>query len=202
MYQFFAHYDSMLYYGCLSGWTDVTRGKPINFDQDTDSLEVKTLSENEKKTDLVVAMYTRVFKDDTETMEKIGYLHIRLEDFDTQYQVYHCDQEMRKFSGDMPDDPMKTWTITKTSTDLIIDFNGIRLHALDLKNNPSSECRQTWSQNADQIEFSNGGDTVTPMPVDTASQEYRTIEYEIFGEGSHISTNQKRENSAFSPLIG
>ena len=28
------------------------------------------------------------------------------------------------------------------------------------------------------------------------------IEYEIFGEGSHISTNQKRENSAFSPLIG
>ena len=29
-----------------------------------------------------------------------------------------------------------------------------------------------------------------------------SIEYEIFGEGSHISTNQKRENSAFSPLIG
>ena len=24
------------------------------------------------------------------------------------------------------------------------------------------------------------------------------IEYEIFGEGSHISTNQKRENSVFS----
>ena len=29
-----------------------------------------------------------------------------------------------------------------------------------------------------------------------------TIEYEIFGEGSHISTDRKRENSAFSPLIG
>ena len=28
-----------------------------------------------------------------------------------------------------------------------------------------------------------------------------SIEYEIFGEGSHIATNQKRENSAFSPLI-
>ena len=28
------------------------------------------------------------------------------------------------------------------------------------------------------------------------------IEYEIFGEGSQISTNQKRENSAFSLLIG
>ena len=29
-----------------------------------------------------------------------------------------------------------------------------------------------------------------------------TIEYEIFGEGSQISTNQRRENSAFSLLIG
>ena len=28
------------------------------------------------------------------------------------------------------------------------------------------------------------------------------IEYGIFREGSHISTNQKRENGAFSPLIG
>ena len=28
------------------------------------------------------------------------------------------------------------------------------------------------------------------------------IEYEIIGEGSQISTNQKRENSAFSLLIG
>ena len=30
----------------------------------------------------------------------------------------------------------------------------------------------------------------------------RIIEYEIFGEGSHISTNQKRESTVFSPLIG
>ena len=30
----------------------------------------------------------------------------------------------------------------------------------------------------------------------------RTIEYEIIGEGSQISTNQKRANSAFSLLIG
>ena len=28
------------------------------------------------------------------------------------------------------------------------------------------------------------------------------IEYGIFGEGSHISTNQKRENTVFSLLIG
>ena len=30
----------------------------------------------------------------------------------------------------------------------------------------------------------------------------KVIEYEIFGEGSHISTNQKREKGAFSLLIG
>ena len=30
----------------------------------------------------------------------------------------------------------------------------------------------------------------------------RAIEYEIFGEGSQISANQKQENGAFSPLIG
>ena len=30
----------------------------------------------------------------------------------------------------------------------------------------------------------------------------RPIEYEIFGEGSHISTNQKREKGVFSLLIG
>ena len=29
-----------------------------------------------------------------------------------------------------------------------------------------------------------------------------SIEYDIFGEGSHISTNQKRGNSAFSLQIG
>ena len=29
-----------------------------------------------------------------------------------------------------------------------------------------------------------------------------SIEYAIIGEGSQILTNQKRENSAFSPLIG
>ena len=28
------------------------------------------------------------------------------------------------------------------------------------------------------------------------------IEYEIFGEGSHISTNQRRESTVFSLLIG
>ena len=28
------------------------------------------------------------------------------------------------------------------------------------------------------------------------------IEYGIFGEGSQISTNQKRESTVFSPLIG
>ena len=28
------------------------------------------------------------------------------------------------------------------------------------------------------------------------------IEYEIFGEGSQISTNQKRESTVFSLLIG
>ena len=31
---------------------------------------------------------------------------------------------------------------------------------------------------------------------------HRIIEYGIFGEGSHISTNQKRENGAFPLLIG
>ena len=30
----------------------------------------------------------------------------------------------------------------------------------------------------------------------------RFIEYEIFGEGSHISTNQRRESTVFSLLIG
>ena len=30
----------------------------------------------------------------------------------------------------------------------------------------------------------------------------KIIEYEIIGEGSQILTNQKRENSAFSLLIG
>ena len=35
-----------------------------------------------------------------------------------------------------------------------------------------------------------------------AGKELEKVEYEIFGEGSHISTNQRRENSAFSPLIG
>ena len=30
----------------------------------------------------------------------------------------------------------------------------------------------------------------------------KSIEYDIFGEGSQISTNQKRGNSAFSLLIG
>ena len=30
----------------------------------------------------------------------------------------------------------------------------------------------------------------------------RVIEYEIFGEGSHILTNQKRDKAAFSLLIG
>ena len=29
-----------------------------------------------------------------------------------------------------------------------------------------------------------------------------SIEYDIFGEGSQISANQRRENSAFSLLIG
>ena len=32
--------------------------------------------------------------------------------------------------------------------------------------------------------------------------DLKAIEYEIFGEGSHILTNQKREKGAFSLLIG
>ena len=30
----------------------------------------------------------------------------------------------------------------------------------------------------------------------------KPIEYEIFGEGSHISTNQRQESTVFSLLIG
>ena len=37
----------------------------------------------------------------------------------------------------------------------------------------------------------------------TLPQDYPSlIEYEIFGEGSHISTNQRRESTVFSLLIG
>ena len=44
--------------------------------------------------------------------------------------------------------------------------------------------------------------TVIQRAYSVFLQFFNTIEYEIFGEGSHISTNQKRENRAFSPLIG
>ena len=37
---------------------------------------------------------------------------------------------------------------------------------------------------------------------DRFKKNWRNIEYGIFGEGSHISTNQKRESTVFSLLIG
>ena len=40
------------------------------------------------------------------------------------------------------------------------------------------------------------------LKLETLPRKYRTLEYGIFGEGSHISTNQKREKGVFSLLIG
>ena len=153
----------------------MTRGQPINFDQDTYSLEVRTKSENGKKTDLVVAMYTTVSNGDTDDRQKIGHLHIRVESLDIRYRVYHCDQEMKQFPEDPPDTAEKTWTITKASTKLFVDCNGIRLLSLDFKLIPSFECSQTWSRVADEIVFPNVEDAITP--ADTASIEYRIIPY-------------------------
>ena len=46
--------------------------------------------------------------------------------------------------------------------------------------------------------------SLSPQVRQLENQQYlnQIIEYEIIGEGSQISTNQKPGNSAFSPLIG
>ena len=53
------------------------------------------------------------------------------------------------------------------------------------------------------MHFTNFQNTIhKPLSVKTIESILPSIEYEIFGEGSHISTNQRRESTVFSLLIG
>ena len=63
------------------------------------------------------------------------------------------------------------------------------------KKPPNIDCEEVHNNDGES------GEALQPSMTNVGTLN-ELIEYEIFGEGSQISTNQKRENSAFSPLIG
>jgi hypothetical protein len=109
-------------------------------------------------------MYTEE-SDKIENYSDLGYLYIKFSD-PASYWVKHC-QDWQDITT-LPSEQDKIWTITKTSANLIIDCNGVKVITINFKA-ANFECAPKWSQDVAKIAFWQGGSS-----TDTASDEYRS----------------------------
>ena len=85
------------------------------------------------------------------------------------YWVGKCTSNSYQPFTTTPSEQEKIWTITKTSTNLIVHCNGVEVLDFEFASSSRSECVEKWSTDVSKVAFwDDGGDE-----RDTASDEYR-----------------------------
>ena len=154
-------------------WTDVVRHKFIDWDLETQPLQIKTDSVAGSEDYMTLIFYTQD-NNDIYDFRSLGYISVKFT-APLAYAVRSCTSGYNQFPISPPTEPSKIWTISKSFADLTIDCNGVRLLEINFASDSRSECENKWSQ--DVAKFSFWGTT----NEDTASDGYRIIPKTING---------------------
>ena len=86
---------------------------------------------------------------------------------DGTFYIQHCTTDGEIFTGILPSEPEKIWTITKSTSGITIECNDVQLAEVDYGtvHNSYSSCESKWSGNVRSVMFDS--------TYDTASSEYR-----------------------------
>ena len=134
---------------------------------------MKTDSEAGSAEIMTIMFYTAEHEDRSD-FASIGYVSVKFLDV-LEYHVHHCtndDYDYEEFQNAPPHEPNKIWTISKSSTDLSIDCNGVRVLDLNFASAVGSKCSDKWSQDVAKMWFWMEDDS----EQDTASDAYRKLQ--------------------------
>ena len=148
----------------------------IEWDLEKHPLQVKTDSEAGSK-DVLNVMFYAADEEDFYEFDSLGYVMITFDDPVTFY-VGHCTGDNHEFNfagAELPTEPNKIWTFKKSSTDLTIDCNGVRVLNLNFASaslSGSEKCLEKWKQDVVKMYFW----MIDDGEQDTASDAYRKLE--------------------------
>ena len=146
----------------------MARDQFIDYDLESYSLQIKTDSETGSGEMVDLCVYTKD-AGSVNDWRGIGYIYIKFSN-PISYTAYPCTNGQHLTTA--PNEKQKIWTLTKTSTNLMIDCNGVKVFDLNFQ---SASCATAWSQDVAKIVFwSRGGLSLTD---DTASDGYRRASF-------------------------
>ena len=144
----------------------MVRQQFIEYDLESRPLQIQTDSVIGGEEYLTLIMYTEE-NDDINDYSDLGYFYIM---FSNPITIHVAGCLSKSFLNPFPIEPQKIWTITKSSTNLIIHCNEVKV--FDLRFDADGpECDSKWSKDVAKIAFwdnGGGGDD------DTASDRYRS----------------------------
>ena len=130
----------------------------IDYDIEDNPLQIMTDSVVGSEDLLRVGFYTQ---DDTYS----GDMYVKFTD-PPQYWIGYCNADWVTFTA--PEEQVRTWTITKTETSVVLACNGVEIVNYLFSESTRDVCVSYWSRDATKMKFrsnSNG--------IDTASDKYR-----------------------------
>ena len=144
----------------VSDWTEVTRGKEIEFKIEDYPLQVRT--------DSVVGSndILRVYMSPEETSG--GTVRIRFTD-PPQYRIDYCSSGNITITN-MPAENTRVWTITKNAISVDVFCNGVEIFSYLFSESGKTDCVTRWGEDTMVKIFFVTRDSDT----DTASDEYRS----------------------------
>ena len=83
-----------------------------------------------------------------------------------RYWIGSCNTDWVNFTA--PEEQVRTWTITKTETSVIVVCNGVEIVNYLLSESTRDNCVSRWSRDAVKMKFISNNNS-----IDTASDEYR-----------------------------
>ena len=138
------------------------RHQLIDYDLESYPLQIKTDSETGSGDMVDLCVYTKN-AGSVNDYGDLGYIYIKFSN-PISYTAYPCTNVQHLTTA--PNEKEKIWTLTKTSTNLMIDCNGVKVIDFNFR---TAGCATTWSQDVAKIVFWSNGGTFD----DTASDEYR-----------------------------
>ena len=134
----------------------------IDYDLESRPLQIQTDSVIGSEEYLTLVMYTEE-NDDIYSFKDLGYFYISFGNPIT-ITVPSCSSNSKSFLTPLPLEPQKIWTVTKSSTNLIIHCNEVKVFEFRIGAD-GPECGSKWSKDVAKIVF---------WGIDTASDRYRS----------------------------
>ena len=146
-------------------WRPVETGALVEYDLEEHPLQIRTDSVAGDNTLVDLTVYT---SSATDKGEYFAYIYVKFSDVLT-YRIQPCVTDLTSFPTTPPSEQDKTWTITKSSTSIKIECNGMEVAKVVYSDYPE-DCATAWSNDVSKIMFYPDG-----YDSDTASDEYRQL---------------------------